>query len=233
MSIFGNIFGGGNSAPTQPQQQAPVATPAPTPAPTASPIDTYKDLWQPSSTQSQPDPTKPGNIFAGADLGKMREAAKGVDFSRAVNQELFAKATGGNAEQADALMQLINGVAQTAYAHATFAATKITDQGLSKFNEGLDSRLPSTIKRFNTAESLAASNPELQHPAVAPLVSALQMQFTQKFPNASAAEIASHTTEYLQHVFGLVKGKTPTEVKPAAGEDWAKFFDPPQLTQGN
>lgn len=227
--MFSRLFGA-NSEPATPApataaatQTAPAASPATPAAPVEnlSPMDTFKDLWNTPANQGV-DTTLPANMFAGVDPTKMLEAARKVDFSKSIPPEVIAKITAGGPEAAQAFAQALNDVSQRSYAQSSFAATKIVEQALSKFEEGMNNRLPGTMKKLQVSESLRESNPALSHPAAAPIVQALQNQFTTQFPNASAAEIRQMATDYLTQFAGLVTPKTTTATTPE--EDWGGFF---------
>ena len=230
MAFFSNIFGTPANA-TAPAP-APAATtqtaPAPSPATTTppeenlSPMDAFKDLWNTPANQGV-DTTLPANMFAGVDPAKMLEAARKTDFSKSIPPEVLAKITAGGPEAAQAFAAALNDVSQRSYAQSSFAATKIVEQALAKFEEGMNNRLPGTMKKLQVSESLRESNPALSHPAAAPIVEALQTQFTAKFPNASATEIRKMATDYLTEFAGLALPKPAAQAVPAS-EDWDGFF---------
>jgi len=231
MSFVSRIFGTTSQydgAPQQnaPQQQtpaapAPAATPA-TPTEPASPLDQFKTLWEPVNTPGV-DNTLPANMFAGADPAKMLEAARKVNFAAQVPADVLAKITAGGPDAAAAFAQAINDVAQRSYAQSSFASTKIVEAALAKFQEGLDSRLPSQVKRFQVSESLRESNPALTHPAAAPIMEALQSQLTVKYPNASVNEIRDMASQYLSQFGTAMAPPKPANAVPVS-EDWDKFF---------
>jgi hypothetical protein len=220
MSLFSNIFG----APAP----APVATPAPTPAPVAapvadvSPLDQFNTLWEPSASTGA-DNTLPANMFAGADPAKMLDAARKVDFAKSIPQDVIAKITAGGPEAAAAFASAINDVSQQSYAKSSFAATKIVEAALAKFQEGLDTRLPSQIKKHQVSDSIRQTNPALTHPAAAPILEALQSQFTVKYPNATVSEINDMATQYLNK---FSEASQPKKVdKTPESENWGAFFE--------
>jgi hypothetical protein len=225
MSVFTSLFGA-SPTPTTP------TTPAQTTQPTqtqvtqqsdVSPLDSFKSLWEPTPSDGNVDNTLPGNMFAGADPAKMLEAARKVDFAKSINPEIMSKISAGGPEAATAFAQAINEVSQRAYAQSSFASTKIVEAALAKFQEGLDNRLPSQIKKHQVSNSIRESNPALQHPAAAPIMEALQAQFTVKFPNATVNEIRDMASEYLTQ-FATAALPKPKGVQVAASEDWDKFF---------
>lgn len=232
--IFGTTSTAGN-APVVTQQQtgnltAPNATatvpavPAAPAAPAApvSPLDQFSKLWEPATTAGV-DPTLPANMFAGTDPAKMLEAARKVDFAKNVDPAVLAKITAGGPDAAAAFAQAMNDIGQRAYAQSSFAATKIVETALEKFQQGLDARLPNQVKSFQVSEALKQSNPALTHPAAAPIMEALQAQMTVKYPNATVSEINDLASQYLTQ-FGAAFA--PPKAAPAtpASEDWDKFF---------
>lgn len=236
MTFFSNIFGSpstsSTAAPAAPTAAstaptpAPTATPTPTPTPdptTVSPMDQFKSLWEPVETQGT-DTTLPQNIFAGADPAKMLEAARKVDFSKSIPPEVLTKITAGGPEAATAFAQALNDVSQRAYAQSSFASTKMIEQALAKFQEGLNSRLPGQIKQHAVADSIRELNPALQHPAAAPIMEALQSQMAVKYPNATVAEIRDMASQYLTAFAGSALPQKKADPVPAS-ENWEKFFE--------
>jgi hypothetical protein len=185
-------------------------------------MDSFATLWEPATTPNV-DTTLPANMFAGADPAKMLEAARKVNFAAQVPPELLAKITSGGPDAAAAFAQAINDVAQRSYAQSSFASTKIVEAALAKFQEGLDARLPSQVKRHQVSESLRESNPALNHPAAAPIMEALQAQLTVKFPSASARELQDMASAYLTSFTSAASPK-PKEAAVSEAENWGKFF---------
>ena len=116
----------------------------------------------------------------------------------------------------------MNDVSQRAYAQSSFAATQIAETALRRYNEGLDSRLPSKIRSHQTAQTIREANPALQHPAAAPILEAMQSQLAVKYPNATVSELNQMATQYL-NAFATSATPKPKETV-SASEDWDKFF---------
>ncbi len=241
MSIFSTIFGGGATKP----EPAPVAAatsvtsaPAPAPAPVEppAPLDTFSKLWDAPSTPKPIDATRPGNIFAGADPTKMLEAARGVDFSRSIDPALLTQIEAGGPEAAKAMLAIANNIGQQAYAQSAFAATQMIERALGKYDEGANSRLPSTLKRLNASEAVQTSNPALNHKAVAPVVRLLEAKFAEQFPQATAAQIKDYTVQYLTEFSQIMVDPNSKSAKGSGNggslsvqqdtEDWGEFFSP-------
>ena len=230
MSFFSQMFGTTSTGPADTATNIPppstvtppAASTAPSPPADLSPLAEYKSLWEPSTTPNV-DGTLPANMFAGADPAKMLEAARKVDFSKSIPPEVLAKITAGGPDAAAAFAQALNDVSQRAYAQSSFASTKIVEAALAKFQEGLDSRLPSQIKKHQVSDSLRELNPALTHPAAAPIMEALQSQFSVKYPNATTNELRDMASDYLTKFAGVI---TPPkqEAKTPASEDWDSYF---------
>ena len=228
MAFFSNIFGTPSTPASTPATPASAATPSPAPAtppvPAAdvSPMDAFKALWEPITTQGI-DTTLPQNIFSGADPVKMLEAARKVDFSKSIPPEILAKITAGGPDAAAAFGAALNDVSQRAYAQSSFASTKMIEQALAKFQEGIDNRLPGQIKKHAVSDSIRESNPALMHPAAAPIMEALQSQMSVKYPNATVSEIRDMASQYLTAFAGSALPK-PAAPTTAASENWETFF---------
>lgn len=234
--FFSNLFGAqppavpagtpqpGAQLPTQvaPPPVAPPPVAPPAPAVEISPLDQFKDLWETPTASNQIDTTMPGNIFQGATQDKMLTAARSVDFAKTIPPEMLAKVTAGGPDAAAALVAILNDVSQRAYAQSSFAATQIAETALKRYNEGLDSRLPTKIRSHQTAQTIRESNPALQHPAAAPILEAMQSQLAVKYPTATVSELNQMATQYLT-AFATSATPKAKETVPAS-EDWGKFF---------
>jgi hypothetical protein len=228
MSLFSNIFGA-TTPNTQTQAPAPTsattvsaAPAAPAPSAEVSPLDQFNTLWEPT-TATGADNTLPANMFAGADPAKMLDAARKVDFAKSIPPDVIAKITAGGPDAAAAFISAINDVSQRSYAQSSFASTKIVEAALAKFQEGLDSRLPSQIKKHQVSDSIRQTNPALTHPAAAPILEALQSQFTVKYPNATVSEINDMATQYLNKFSEASQPKKLS--KTPESENWGAFFE--------
>jgi hypothetical protein len=185
-------------------------------------MDQFKSLWEPTVTQGV-DTTLPQNIFSGADPVKMLEAARKVDFSKSIPPDVLSKITAGGPDAAAAFSQALNDVSQRAYAQSSFASTKMIEQALAKFQEGIDNRLPGQIKKHAVSDSIRESNPALQHPAAAPIMEALQSQMAVKYPNATVSEIKDMASQYLTAFAGSALPQKKADPVPAS-ENWDSFF---------
>lgn len=125
-------------------------------------------------------------------------------------------------------MQAMNAVAQGVYAQSAFASTKIVEQAVAKAREQFNNDIPAHVKKLQVSESLRQANPALAHPAASPILGALEAQMTTKFPNASAAEITSMATQYLENFATMLNApadaaKAAAAQKSSKDTDWSNY----------
>lgn len=242
MSIMEKIFGSFNSAQPAQQPAQPVAPPGtqipanagatnpnnPTvPAGSGgapeSPLKEFAELWEPNKDAKPDEP-----LFGNVDPAKLMEAAKKTNFSGAVTKAQLEAIQKGGTEAAEAFQQSMNSVAQTVFANSALATTKIVEQALERQRTAFEAKLPGIIKQHTVSDSLRNENPIFSDPAVAPLVKAMEHQFAQKYPNATASELTQHAKTYiagLGSVFSPQAKEDTNKTTQATGEtDWSKFF---------
>lgn len=192
-----------------------------------SPLDTFKDIW---STPTTPDDSN-SPMFAGVDPAKLMESAGKVDFAKAATPEQLQLINAGGPQAMEAMMAVMNKVAQTVYAQSAFATTKIVDQAMERQQQNFAKQLPSMVRKFSVNEGLQTDNPLLSNPALTPLVSALSEQLVRKNPNATSTEIQQQVNDYFAALgtsFAPKPPETPATraaAKAAKQEDWGAFLN--------
>ena len=195
--------------------------------PTQSPLDTFKDIWQTPTTDSNKDS---GPMFASVDPQKLMESAGKVDFAKVITPAQMAAITAGGEGAVQAFAESMNKVAQSVYAQSAFATTKIVDQATERMQARFDAQLPSLITRHSVNSGLTENNPLLSNPALTPLVSALSEQLVRKNPNASTKEISTQVNDYFAALGASFAPKAPETPasraanKAAKSEDWTAFL---------
>lgn len=253
MSMFQNVFSGGNQPTPAPNANPNPPTPGnipdgtpnsggtpngaapngvlPNPDPNAKPAEAtpfadFAELWQPVKT----DPNAPApqsGVFGEIDPKKFQEAAGKIDFGKVVSPEMLAAISAGGEGAQQAFVTAMNKIAQGVYAQSAFATTKIVEQALNKSKESFLSELPTHIKKQTVTDSLRAENPIFNNPAVAPIISALEAQMTVKYPNATAPEITAMARQYVEQLGTSFapKPKAESSAKKGKGEtDWSTFL---------
>jgi len=170
--------------------------PAGIPATDNSPLADFSTLWDTGASSGANQMPS-----LNADPAKISEAARKIDFSKAVNPQLAQKAMSGDI---DAFMQVMNQVAQQTFAVATQASTHLVDRHTAAVREHMQGELPNQLRRFQATDGLLSENPKLSHPAIQPLISVIQQQFANQFPQATTAELKAHALKYLSGVMQTI-----------------------------
>ena len=188
----------------------------------ASPLDQYKDLWK-----NDPN-AKPDTPFSfNSDPAKLLDTAKTVDFTKVVSPEIMARIHAGGSDGQNAMMEAMNSVTQLSFAQSSHAATKITESALQAQEERFKAMLPDLIKQHSVRDAFRTDNPLLNDPALAPMVHALQSQFTKQYPQATANEIKQHVNDYLDGAASRIQSSRPQPKAESKGRqeiDWEAHF---------
>lgn len=195
-----------------------------------SPFAEFEKLWEPvTGPDGKPVQVTTDPLYT-VDQNKVLEAARKTDFKSAVTQEQMAKINAGGPEAMQVMLDVMQTMAQLAYANSAVASTRIAEQGITKAMSQAESRLPGVIRQQAFGEGLAQKNPALQNPAVAPLVEMTRKQFAQKYPNATVAELETLTLDYMSKVseaFNPAKQAAQAAEALAAqkaNDNWDVFF---------
>ncbi len=190
-----------------------------------SPVDKFADLWQPTPI----DKTKPiENESVPIDQAKLMEAAGKVDFARVITQEELQKISAGGDGAVAALVSALNKTAQTVFGQSTIVAEKIIAQRIEESNARLTAQIPDMVRKQSFQNGLLETNPAFSNPAVLPVITALQMQLSEKYPKATQSELRTMAQEYLTGVAEMVtpKQKETPSSKSGKGneEDWEAYL---------
>ena len=188
-----------------------------------TPLDEYSKIYDNKETpQGQQVP----DVLA-ATIGEFNTAAGKLDFTRGIDPALAEKALGGDPES---LLLMMNNVARNAFAQSSYSSSQITKNALDTRMEGVTKSLPEMLRKQQANAGLIDNNSNLSHPAVQPIVHAVQAQIAKQFPEATAAELQAHTMKYMQSVGTLFNpsteagGNTGQLPEGDTGEGWTDFF---------
>lgn len=258
MSIFDTLFGkapvAAAPAPQQPQQQQQTTTPGNIPdsaatksqavsttgtAPngtvpvndatkdgaTKSGLDQFADIWDTSA-----QPGAQGQPLFNISQEKVMEAARKQDFiAQAATKEQLDKIMAGGAEAAQAMMEIMNTVAQNSFAQSALAATKLIDGALDKGGFARLSDVDTRVKNISVTNTLQQENPVFAHPAAQPMLDAVKNQLMVKYPNATPNELTAmaknYLTEFVTAATPQQQAQTPQGNKGNRSEpNWGELF---------
>ena len=190
--------------PNQQQQQQPQQQ-------QQNPLDSFTQLWQNPSQGGQGQQTQQTNVAAGpesrqyvnTDLNAISGFTKNINFAQNVPPELMEAAMGGDPK---AMINIINGVAQSALAHSLqlngSALNASLNSGLQQFGTTLEGK----FKDFSTKDRVYSSEDSkiLSHPAIQPLVETARRQILQNNPAATSAEVQQQLVSYFKEVSSAI-----------------------------
>ena len=192
-----------------------------------SPLDKFSKLWEANPADKAGEtPPSIGSI----DPQKIMEMAGQMDFTKMIPADAMAKISAGGEQASAALSEVVKSVGASSFAQSIMVAAKLTEKALQQQNEAFQKQLPTLVKQAQLRDGLITENPVFNHPATKPLVDALQVQFAQKYPDATAAELKSLAQEFVVSFAGdLTKGgkDTTQETKGSEGKketDWSTFL---------
>lgn len=250
-----SLFGGRTAAPApatpvvQQQQVASASTNPTVPSPATpqsngsvpaipaagtgdgSPLAGFADLWKADPNNATPNQASMVPNF-NLDPAGLMAAAQKVNFVQHLNQEQVQKAMSGDAA---AFLDVINQVSQLGFANATAASGELIRNSLTSAQGVLrDQVLPSAFRDQQISQEFQ-NNPVFNDPAVAPLLGMVRTQLSQKYPNASPAEIAGMATRYMDGISQRVVTATGGSIVPqgqgnktgfrdAAPTDWTAYL---------
>ena len=187
----------------------------------------FADLWQLDEEQRKKLEKQQLEIF-GADVTpeKIFEAARQIDFTKNVPPELMEKVLAGDQT---ALLSLINGVGQSAYAQSSVTAKTASETAVHKLQADFEAKLPELIRSHSQRNSVAEDNPLATNPATKPMFDMLLGQMQAKYPQATTQQLKEHTTNYMKQFITAAGGKLPE----AETEETTNGNKIPQVIKGD
>lgn len=199
-----------------------------------SPLENYADLWAPNKDNPTGNAKPTLTPALQVEPNKIMEVARTLDFTKGIDPELLTKATSGDGA---ALVALINGAAQNAYAQGALATTSIVRNAFTIQEDNFNTKVMPNILRQHSISNEVSKLSLSDNPATAPMLQMLESQFSSKYPTASPAEIRRHAETYLSGMAEeIVKGQggtilpkdnstgDPFGMPKQKEEDWERFF---------
>lgn len=181
-------------------------------------LDKYQNLWDQK-------PAEPDSTGFNIDPNKFMEVANQVDFSQVISPEIISKIGNGGQEGITAALEAMNSIARATYGQTSLAAASMVEATYKKAQSDMSKLVESKIKALGVKDKLVEENPIYNHSATKPFIEALQIQLSRQFPEASAADIAAATKEYLKDFANAVSPAKPESKGDKHKEiDWSEFI---------
>ncbi len=236
-----DIFGLNQVPAPQPTPANPPAPDSATPAPNdgkppfeksttpdPAPLDNFAELFKVTPVDpNAPVPVDPNApYFTMPTDEQLLQQVSSMKFINAeAHGELLSKAAGGDQ---GALIQLLNTVGQQSYAQGARLSANVAENATRNGVERLNAVLPNQIRSNLARNQVTELNPAFNHPALQPFVQSARTVMEQKFPNATANEIANMTNQYMESVRDSLVKPNPTQTQTPGGntqiQDFSTFF---------
>lgn len=217
MGIFDSIMGNNKPAPVPATPVAPAVAPE-KPVEPVNPLDVYKNMFDTSKNAAE-DVAPAFKL----DDKVLNEVSGRLQFASGVNPELMQRAQGGDV---NALIEMMNVVAQNAYKAAISHGTALTDTHLNSRAEYEKKTLGSKVKEQLISSQLA-DVPNANHPVVKAELARIASMLAKQNPDASAEQIKTEAVRYLKEVQAAMNPTTESQqTQKTAGEvdDWEAFL---------
>ena len=169
-----------------------------------SPLDDFADLWEPRKDKDGKPIVQNNEPIVAFDEQKFNDALSKLDLTKSIDPELRQKALGGDQQ---ALSELLNGVGRSTLGLTAKMVTSLVKDSVTRSQDQIRREMGESQRSFATKQNLVTENPVLNHPAVSPLVSALEAQIRNKFPDASPQELTQHAKTALFSMAEAIIGK--------------------------
>lgn len=198
----------------------------------SSPLDAYGTLWDtPKDSAGKPIVPQANPLdlpIFNFDAAKIQEQVKTLDFTASLNPEHIAQIAGNDPDKANAFKEILNSIAQGAFAAGTLSTGKMVNEAMSKNNAALRNNISTDIRKTQLMDT-PISNDVLQHPNAQGLVVALRQMAFNKDPNAVPAEVAKRVDDYLMDFARVVVESSPQavaakKVEAAKSTDFMDFM---------
>lgn len=166
-------------------------------------LDDFTQIWEPAgkdeSGKQLPDPSKFNRPKL--DMNKIQETVNKMSFTGNIDP---AKAQAALTGDVSALMEILDGVGRNAFQSAFSANESYQGRILDNYDASVNARIPKMVGSLGSQQQIGELNPNLSHPALAPMVKSVRQQFESAYPDASPKEIAAAVNHYFSQTAALL-----------------------------
>lgn len=200
--------------------------------------DEFASLWEPTlDKEGKPipasDPALSNGINFNLDVGALDKHYSGIDFTKGINTELFNHVAAGGEQALAALPQIINHAVRQAVLTSAQGTARLVQGTVQNADTNIASLVQAEVKKLGLQDTVR-QNPVYSNPLYAPVVSMVQQQVLQKYPNATQADLSRAVDSYFkrlgsdlnpgasnQQPFNIGNHNAQTA---GAGTDWTQYF---------
>lgn len=189
-----------------------------------NPLDNFMNLLTPKEGSQQQSQQQPQSIFGNVPQEQIQQQIKSANFTNGIDQAKVQAALSGDSA---AFMEVLNGVAQQAFAASFQASQGMVEHGVSTGRKQLEGSLDSHFKNYMLKQQTPSSdNPALQHPVGKAFLQSISQQIANANPRMSPAEVAKAAE---QNFTEFAKMLAPQQQQPSSqssqpAQDWTSYL---------
>jgi len=153
-----------------------------------NPLDNFMNLLTPKQGADQKQQPQSDSIFGNVPQDQIQQQIKSANFTNGIDQAKVQAALSGDS---NAFMEVLNGVAQQAFAASFQASQGMVEHGVKAGRTQIEGNLDSHFKNYMLKQQTPSSdNPALQHPVGKAFLQSISQQIANANPSMSPAEVA-------------------------------------------
>lgn len=188
-----------------------------------NPLDNFMNLLTPKQQGNQQQ--TPQGIFGDVPADQIQAQIKQANFVNGLDQAKVQSALSGDA---NAFMEVLNSVAQNAFAANMNLTRGMVEHGVTTGNKRLEGSLDSHFRNYQLKQQTPTTdNAALQHPVGKAFLGSISQQIANANPHMSAAEVAKAAE---QNFLEFAKMLAPQQQLESQGQqkpqtDWLQYLE--------
>lgn len=201
---------------------APTQTTVPNPKALAEFAEMFKKLQEVNTAQQSSKPSLPN-----LDPKQLGELLSKTQMAPQISEAHIAAIQAGGPEALQTLNTLLNQTAQAAVLQSITAAQRLTQTGIDTALSASTTQLPQLVRDHLFQQSLAAALPNLQDPAVAPLVEVVRAGVAASNPTLTPEQLTEKAVQYFQGLSSVTAPQVSADQQTdePAGTDYMALFN--------
>ncbi len=190
-----------------------------------NPLDNFMNLLTPKQQGNQQQQT-PQGIFGDVPADQLQAQIKQANFVNGLDQAKVQSALSGDA---NAFMEVLNSVAQNAFAANMNLTRGMVEHGVTTGTKRLEGSLDSHFRNYQLKQQTPTTdNAALQHPVGKAFLGSISQQIANANPQMSAAEVAKAAE---QNFLEFAKMLAPQQQPDSQGQqqkpqtDWLQYLE--------
>lgn len=191
-----------------------------------NPLDNFMNLLTPKQdAQQNQQQSQSSSIFGDVPQDQIQQQIKSANFTSGIDQAKVQAALSGDSA---AFMEVLNGVAQQAFAASFQASQGMVEHGVKTGNDRMTGQLDSHFKNYMLKQQTPMSDsPALKHPVGKAFLQSISQQIANANPGMSPAEVAKAAEENFTEFAKMLapqQQQTAANTASQQNSDWTSYL---------